>query len=119
MKHIAVVLGLMVPAGSAAAETYLPVQDRDRFMSLVEGKLLRNRLYGIRLNVLNTGDIQGSAIGWDITGTWDWRDGYFCRKMAWGDTEIAYNCQLVEVAGDKIRFTVDRGAGNAAAFRMQ
>ena len=65
------------------------------------------------------GRIDGSAVGWDITGTWQWQDGYFCREMAWGGDPIPYNCQLVEVEGDdRIRFTVDRGAGRSAAFSL-
>ena len=57
------------------------------------------------------------AAGQDITGTWVWQDGFFCREMAWGSNAIPYDCQLVEVKGsNEIRFTVDRGAGDDATF---
>ncbi|HMS95297.1 MAG TPA: hypothetical protein PKA03_08770 [Tabrizicola sp.] len=66
------------------------------------------------------GVIEGSALGWTITGTWDWRDGYFCREMDWSGTEITYNCQLVEARnGEAVRFTVDQGAGESATFRLR
>ncbi|MGJ8622863.1 MAG: dihydrodipicolinate reductase [Yoonia sp.] len=107
-------------AAPALAEDYAPVKDEETFVDLVSGKELRNFLYGVRLNVLEEGTIRGSAIGWEIVGNWSWQDGYFCREMSWGGDPIPYNCQLVEARGDdRIRFTVDQGAGDSASFRLQ
>jgi hypothetical protein len=40
--------------------------------------------------------------------------------MDWSGYPIPQNCQLVEAKGDEvIRFTVDRGAGDAASFRLR
>jgi len=40
--------------------------------------------------------------------------------MDWDGTAIKYNCQLVELRGsDEMRFTVDRGAGRSARFRLR
>ncbi|MEO1638483.1 MAG: dihydrodipicolinate reductase [Pseudomonadota bacterium] len=107
-------------AAPANADIFVPVKDEDQFVSLIDGKELRNFLYGVTLNVYETGQIQGEAWGWDITGSWTWQDGYFCREMAWGDDPIPYNCQLVEVRADnRMRFTVDQGAGDSATFRLR
>ncbi len=119
MKRLILAIVMGLTAAPAVADSYVPVYEEQTFRSLVDGKLLRNRLYGVRLNVLNNGQIQGAAIGWDISGSWSWQDGYFCREMQWGGDPIPYNCQLVEVSGDNIRFTVDRGAGDSASFRIQ
>ncbi len=120
MKIAALTFSLMLGAAPALADSYVPVKDQATFLSLVEDRELRNFFYGVRLNVLENGSIQGSAIGWDIVGTWSWQDGYFCRELSWGGDPIPYNCQLVEARGDKnLRFTVDRGAGQSASFRLQ
>ena len=120
MKYAILSLILAVTAAPAAADGYAPVKDEDTFVSLIQGKELRNFLYGVRLNVFENGQIDGSAIGWDIAGTWSWEDGYFCREMSWGGDPIPYNCQLVEAQGDdRLRFTVDRGAGDSASFRLR
>jgi hypothetical protein len=120
MKHLLLALILGTTAMPALAEGYAPVKNQEAFINLVDGKVLRNYLYGIRLNVLEEGMIQGSAIGWDIVGNWTWQNGYFCREMSWGGDPIPYNCQLVEARGDdRIRFTVDQGAGDSASFRLQ
>lgn len=101
------------------ADGFDPIRDRDSFVQLVAGKTLRNRLYGVQLIVAPNGQIGGTAVGWDLTGTWEWKDGYFCREIDWSGSEIAYNCQLVEVSPTRVRFTVDRGAGDAASFRLE
>jgi len=104
----------------AAAETYKPVRNKQQFMSLVEGKELRLALWQIRLELRPDGAIKGSALGWDLNGRWEWQDGYFCRRMDWSGTEIPFNCQLVEVKGaHSVRFTVDRGTGDSAAFKLR
>lgn len=111
---------LSASATVAVADGYEPVHDETRFVALVSGKELSNFLYGVRLQVLPEGLIAGSAVGWEITGTWDWIDGYFCREMNWGGDPIPYNCQLVEARGDeRLRFTVDQGAGSSASFRLR
>lgn len=118
MKAVVLALGLSLWAGAAVAN-YVPVTDEETFLSLVQGKELRHRFYGISLNVLANGQVIGNAIGWGIEGTWSWQDGYFCRELFWGGDPIPYNCQLVEINDDLIRFTVDQGAGRSAAFRLQ
>ena len=104
---------------SAAAQNFTPVQDRAQFVDLVSGKDLRLALYGITLNVSANGQISGQAVGAPVTGNWSWEGGFFCRDMDWGDRNIGYNCQLVEVGGNQMRFTVDRGAGQSAVFTIR
>ena len=115
---LAVAFGLAGPA--AASAEYRPIIDRGEFLSLIQGKSLRIGVLGVNLNVLPNGQILGRASGWDLTGTWSWQDGYFCREMDWSGYEISYNCQLVEVRGSNLmRFTVDRGAGDSAVFNLR
>ena len=113
---LALMLTLATPAVAAGFER---VADKNTFLALISGKSLTNRLYGITLTVTPNGNISGGALGWDVTGAWSWQDGYFCRHMAWGGDPIPYNCQLIEAQGDEIRFTSDRGAGDAASFKLR
>jgi hypothetical protein len=119
LKSIATALLLSVPL-VAEANDFEPVRDKGDFLSLVKDRALKIGLYNLSLNVLPDGQIKGSALGWEITGTWAWKDGYFCREMDWSGMEIDYNCQLVEAQGNnRMRFTVDRGAGDSATFRLR
>ncbi len=119
MFRLCFALMLALPA-AAAAEGFMPVKEKDRFLDLVQNRELRIGLYNLSLNVLPDGRIDGSAMGWKITGQWAWKDGYFCREMDWSGMEIDYNCQLVEADGsEKLRFTVDQGKGDSATFRLR
>lgn len=110
------ILAMFLP--TAAAAEFSVVSDRDNFVGLMQQGSLKHSLFPIRLNVLPDGVIAGEAVGSAVTGNWDWKDGFFCRQMAWGGKEIPYNCQLVEVDGPKVRFTENKGEGRAATFRI-
>lgn len=119
LRVIASVLLIAAPL-PAVANGFEPVREKGDFLSLVKDRVLRIGLYNLSLRVLPDGRIEGSALGWGITGTWDWKDGYFCREMDWSGTAIRYNCQLVEArGGEQMRFTVDQGAGDSATFRLR
>jgi hypothetical protein len=119
LRAITTALMLATPA-AATADDFLPVKEKTEFLSRIQDRELRIGLYDLSLNVLPDGRIEGSALGWDITGNWTWQDGYFCREMDWSGTEIAYNCQLVEASDQQqLRFTVDKGIGDSATFNLR
>jgi hypothetical protein len=103
-----------------AANDFEPIRDRGSFLSLIEGRTLHLKLFRISLSVLPDGRIDGNALGWPVAGSWEWKDGYFCREMDWSGSPIPFNCQLVEAQGDsEVRFTVDEGRGQSATFRLR
>lgn len=118
MARFAATFALSLMASPAFAE-FAKIDDRETFLAYVEGRELRLGAFGVRLRVNGDGTIAGSGMGAPVTGTWAWQDGYFCREMDWSGTPIPYNCQLVEVSGAKMRFTVDRGAGRSADFTLR
>ena len=110
-------LGLIAPPRAAQAEEFRVVDSDARFISLIEGRELRR--LGIRLTVTPTGEIQGRAFGGPVTGQWRWENGYFCRDLFWNDTDLGYNCQLVQENGPTLRFTSDQGAGMFADLTLE
>lgn len=117
MKFIIICLTLTAATSASAFDR---IADESAFIRVVGSKTLSNRLYGISLDVLGSGQITGNALGWDVTGTWSWSDGYFCREMSWGGDPIPYNCQLVELRNEsEMRFTSDKGAGDSASFKLR
>ena len=116
----ALALVALCVAPPVAANEYAAVREKAAFLTLVAGRDLRIGLYNLTLNLLADGRIEGSALGWDITGSWDWQDGYFCRELDWSGMPIPYDCQLVEErGGEVVRFTVDRGQGDSASFKLR
>lgn len=111
-----------VTTTSAHAEEFMPIPDQSAFLSTVVGKDLRLKGYGpiiVRLKVLPDGEIKGRGLGWDVTGEWRWQDGFFCRDLNWGGSDLGQNCQAVLVQGQTVRFVSDAGKGDYADFALQ
>lgn len=116
---VAAALVALISSPSGATE-FKPVSERNAFVDLVKDRNLRLGMWDVNLSVLPDGQISGDMLGWDVTGTWAWKEGYFCREMDWSGYPIELNCQLVESDGTSaVRFTVDRGAGRSATFALQ
>ena len=113
---LAAIFAVSVPTIASAFER---ISDRTTFVNTVGGQELKIAVYGLTLQVRPDDTITGRAMGSDITGSWVWDGGYFCRDMDWSGTPIEYNCQLVELDGDRIRFTVDQGAGQNATLQIR
>jgi hypothetical protein len=114
MVRLSLALLLLAAAPAAAFER---VASRDAFVALTQGRALT--ALGIRLNVSPEGGITGRAFGRDVSGSWTWEGGFFCRTLSAGDRDLPRNCQLVERRGDVLRFTADRGAGDTADLRLR
>ncbi len=100
-----------------ALADFVPVQHEADFRALVEGRdLIR---FGIRLQVLPDGRITGRGFGTRVSGTWEWRNGYFCRTLEFGESGEPLNCQLVLQQGDRLRFIADAGEGDQADFQLR
>lgn len=102
-----------------AADDWARIEDREAFLQTLSGRSLHIGIFGLTLTVSPKGQIMGRALGYDVRGEWVWQDGYFCRSMTWGDEPIPYNCQMVQAAGNEMRFTSDKGQGRSAEFRLR
>lgn len=102
---------------AATAEEFRTVKDQDTFINAVSGKKLTR--FGIKLDVLPSGEIRGSAFGAPVTGAWRWDDSFFCRDLSWGDRNLGPNCQMVKINGDTVRFIADQGAGQYADLKLE
>lgn len=109
------VVGMLIGTGVSAE--FAKVDSADEFKKIIAGKTLTRPL--VQLQVSPAGEISGRGMRWDVTGSWTWNDGYFCRDLFWGGDALGYNCQEVRVRDGRIRFTSDRGEGPFADFRLR
>lgn len=109
-------LAAVFSASSAFAE-FSKIDDESQFVALVSGKALKRPF--VKLEVSPEGQISGYGAAWPVTGEWVWTDGYFCRDLFWGGDPLGYNCQEVAASGDRIKFTSDKGNGDAAEFSLR
>ncbi|WP_297772234.1 dihydrodipicolinate reductase [uncultured Roseovarius sp.] len=117
MRAVLVILIALGVASPALAEGFATVTERERFVSLIEGRDLTR--FGITINVTRDGQIKGRAFGRDVTGAWRWNGDYFCRDLYWGSTDLGPNCQAVRVQGSTMRFISDQGAGRYADLNLR
>ena len=103
--------------GPALAEEFDQIDEKSEFLSVVANKNLTR--FGINVMVTPSGQIQGNAFGRPVTGAWQWKSGYFCRDLYWGQRNLGPNCQAVRVQGSTVRFISDQGSGEYADLRLQ
>lgn len=115
-KFFAVMIAL-VAAPVFASASYTKISEKTEFLKVVQGKTLTRPL--IKLEVSSAGNISGRGASWNVNGKWTWQNGYFCRNLNWGGTELGYNCQEVGLSNGRLRFTSDEGRGNSAEFRLR
>lgn len=115
-RRLGPLIALLLAASPALADL-TRLTDRGAFLSAVQGRELSR--IGISLNVLPNGSIYGRALGRDVTGSWTWEGGMFCRTLDAGDRQFARNCQVVSIDGTSIRFHADQGRGDIADFRIR
>ena len=96
---------------------FQPVREEANFRALVEGRELTR--FGVRLQVLPQGEISGRGFGMRVGGEWEWRNGYFCRTLEFGQSGDPDNCQLVLRNGNTLRFISDQGQGDQADLRLR
>ena len=115
--HAALGSVFLAIAASSAFADFARIDSQTDFVRHVTGKTLTRPL--VELRVTQDGRIEGRGSVWDVTGDWSWRDGYFCRNLFWGGDALGYNCQVVQVTDDRVRFTSDKGAGESAIFSLE
>lgn len=115
--RVVLIASMIAALSGPALADFAKIDDVNRFVEVVNGKTLKRPL--VSLEVSPEGRISGMGASWEVTGQWSWQDGYFCRDLDWGGTDLGYNCQEVTVNNDRIRFTSDRGAGQSAVFNLR
>lgn len=117
MRMTAAAFAAMTVSAAPVAAEFARVTNERQFRQIVQGRELTYPL--VRLQVVSDGRIVGKGAGREVSGEWDWQNGLFCRDLNWGQRQLGYNCQTVEVRGNTVRFTSDEGQGDHADFRLR
>ncbi|MFD1508444.1 hypothetical protein [Lacimonas salitolerans] len=57
--------------------------------------------------------------GAPFAGAWKWSNGFVCRNARIGDNELGTDCQKIEFDGKNMRYTRNRGRGEASVMALQ
>lgn len=113
-------IGLVLLAALAAcAQTVLPVtygriMTEQEFVATAVGRTVSNA--DTSVTITGDGRITGVTHGTEIAGTWEWRDGFWCRTIT-APVRSNEDCQVWDVRNGVLTVTRDRGAGETIVFR--
>jgi len=94
---------------SAPTEPYRVISDQAEFTSLfVDKPITRANAEVFEINA--DGSVGGNIRGSTPVGTWEWKDGAYCRSFVLGSETFPYLCQKIEVGGTTAQFTRPDGS---------
>lgn len=91
---------------------FKPIRKEALFRSLVVDHKLTDG-NGNWTTIASDGSQKGNFNDKQYVGSWIWKGRFWCRNGVIGGKELGTNCQLVEVDGNLIRFTRDKGKGQS------
>lgn len=121
-KFIALALTSLVLA--ACQSSTQPVEEEgvrlatDQDMQAIYGKTLTYKP-GFSFVISQNGTMSGSWGGGSLEGTFEMRDGYFCRVLTQSPRgPMPEDCQLFILEGDSLTGTRDRGNGVSFTYTV-
>ncbi len=111
MRALALILALT----ATPALTEGQIVTEEDFREVVVGVPIRlgpDVVFTINADNTITGDVDGR----EATGTWDFQDGFWCRKII-VEQVFTEDCQLWEIDGETLVITRDRGRGESFRYR--
>lgn len=113
-KHPIILIGgafiLAACAQPSAPETpYRVISDQAEFTSLFVDKPIKRADAGV-FAINSDGTVGGNMRGSTPVGTWEWKNGTYCRSFVLGSETFPYLCQKIEVSGTTAQFTRPDGS---------
>lgn len=73
---------------------------------------------GLEFVIHPDGWISGTADSKRFSGSWSWRDGFFCRHAELKGEYLGSDCEVIEVSSGLMRYTRDKGAGRSIVVKI-
>ena len=119
MKYFAILAGLLVAGCTTQPQSDAVVSQSgfQRIETTAQIQPFLNRRLDYQDGMYNVirpdGTFEGE-FGRRVAGTWQMRDGYWCREITEGVGNVPpSDCQLLEIGGSNLRFTRQKGEGQA------
>ncbi|MEM9140143.1 MAG: hypothetical protein AAGB15_09955 [Pseudomonadota bacterium] len=92
------------------------IATKDAYLALVAGKEVHGES-GFAVSSPD-GTLTGTFAG-GFTGSWEWQDEFWCRTITAPPSIAGSDCQLLEISGDQVRVTRDRGEGDTIVLTIK
>lgn len=93
------------------------VETEEMFRQAFADKVLISE--GMRFTIHSDGRISGRIGNSLLTGTWHWRDRYFCRTAELDGENLGLDCEIIEMLGNQMRYTRDEGNGDTTVVFVE
>lgn len=98
----------------AMADGFKRIETEADFRKLIVNKKLT--LGENHVVIRKNGNLKGNFNDEDLKGAWQWRDGFWCRTLSTHSKDT--DCQTVEVMGNQMRGTRQRGKGKSFIYTI-
>lgn len=113
MRGISILLTALLSASGASAENWTRVTTEEVFRATVVGKELCDG--GIScITVLANGRQVHEFRRTFPDMIWEWNGAFYCRSLP--GTQVRHACSIIEVSGNKVRITTERGQGQRKVY---
>ena len=107
-------------ASSAAAPNEMRITTEQELREKVVGRRISNKDGYVIIH--EDGTVTG-AFGkggeHKLTGTWTWEGQHYCRTLKVGATDYGLDCQVLEVAGNTLASTTEKGKGERSVWKLE
>ncbi len=110
MKNFTAIVAFILLASPAVAQSWTRITTEQGYRDTVVGRPITVEGQGV-VTWMADGTGRGEWGGHNLVGAWTWSNGYQCRNVRVGTHETGTDCHRVEVNGNQIRVTTERGNG--------
>jgi hypothetical protein len=101
---------------NASRRGWVRLSSSEAFLETIADRELAGE--GMRFIVHSDGRISGT-VGTDLlSGQWYWEDEYFCRTAALNGEDLGLDCEVIELCGNSMRYTRNKGQGTASIVSL-
>ncbi|MDD9724565.1 hypothetical protein PVV74_03755 [Roseovarius sp. SK2] len=110
-------LGVSMLALPASASDFERVETKAEFDRVIVGRKAVAS-WGWVISQPN-GTVVGQVDGEKAAGSWEWKNGFWCRTISFGSKDMPHDCQAVFHKGSTAIFIRDKGQGDQVVLTLQ
>ena len=113
-----VTIGVTGCASTQNENAFHRIASEDEYRNTIVGKSITSKDKKTISTTHADGTMTGKSNGNKVVGTWTWEDGFFCREGKAGGQAFDRDCQMIEISGNKLKITRNKGNGKEEYLQL-
>jgi len=120
LKALAVLLtiGITGCASTQHDSAFRRIAYEDEYRNTIVGKPITSKDKKTVTTTHADGTMTGKSNGNNVVGNWTWENGFFCREGKAGGQAFERDCQMIEISGNKLKVTKNKGNGKETYLQL-